>query len=210
MVLLKTRDEFNILIQQIIDESNTVAEVYPHHANHRTLAWVLTNEPHIQDVLYLAWQKNDMGAKDKVQKLFTYESIQQVFRNFGFGEIDRFHPDQDMEVYYNGRDTGMFMNNICLFILREKMMCCAVKNCGDPITNTVWGAIGYDHDHVMDNDRKQGEARTKRAAKVPWLVLPLMVMLKELAKTQLKCKTCHLLVTSASAKNHKGSREKGV
>jgi hypothetical protein len=90
------------------------------------------------------------------------------------------------------------------------MKCCAV--CGDPITDTTWGAIGYEHDHVMDNDRKEGGARTKKKANINWLELELMEMLNELAKTQLKCKPCHLKVTSASCENHKlpGPGEKGV
>lgn len=196
-MLLKTRDDFDEMIQQFIAKSYKVAKLFPHHEGHHTLATVLSTVPNIQDVLYIAWQMGDVGGTCSTRKAWSYEKVEQLFRNLGFGDINRFHVHGNMRVYFDNRDITMFVNNLCLFVLRESMMCCATKNCGVKITDNIWGAIGFEHDHVMDNDPKEGKARTKR--KNCWLLnMPIMDLLEELAKTQLKCRTCHLKIT-----NHK-------
>lgn len=82
------------------------------------------------------------------------------------------------------------------------MVCFAVENCGEPITDSIWGSIGFEHNLVMENNQKDGEAHTKHNH-YNLLNMTMMDMLKELAKTQLKCKKCHIKVIAESYDNHR-------
>ena len=74
-----------------------------------------------------------------------------MFSNQGFGDIARFRPE-DSEDYFNKHCLSHFLTLHFIYILREKQ--CACARCGILIDSPMYGAIGFESDHVEENYRE--------------------------------------------------------
>ena len=109
-----------------------------------------------------------------------------MFSNQGFGDIARFRPE-DSEDYFNKHHLSHFLTNHFIYILRENQ--CACARCGILIDSPMYGAIGFESDHVEENYRVLEDS--EKALSLACGVKCIGTALIEASKTQLTCGFCH-------------------
>ena len=98
MAYVPTREEFDRLLQEVTDESTRESNEHPTHPDYIPL-WQVLLIPHMKDLLFLVWAMSFIGSNDTINKDggLTYETTQQLFEKFEFGDINRFfHGGEDM------------------------------------------------------------------------------------------------------------------
>jgi hypothetical protein len=78
-----------------------------------------------------------------------------------------------------------------LYLLKEKQ--CACARCGIVIADPMFGAIGYECDHVEENHRENDQSM-KMFDITSAYEKEVYVAINEIVKTQLTCGTCHYRV----------------
>jgi hypothetical protein len=79
-----------------------------------------------------------------------------------------------------------------LYIMRWEQRACAL--CDDEITNKIFGAIGFDSDHIFENEKdddKEGSKFFELNSGGIYINRSIYEIIGEIAKTRLVCGDCH-------------------
>ena len=167
-----------------ITKSERLLHDYPVAPNHVPIVQILQRD-NVKEFFHVASLISTIGPNDPERQAYSYPKIKSMFSNQGFGDIARFRPE-DSEDYFNKHCLSHFLTLHFIYILREKQ--CACARCGILIDSPMYGAIGFESDHVEENYRALEDSEKALSLGD---VRCIGTALIEASKTQLTCGFCH-------------------
>jgi hypothetical protein len=135
---------FDEKFSSAITTAERLLRKFPVHENHVPISTIL-KEKEVKMLLHAATKIVQIGPNSDTRKTVTIQSIVNLFVGLTFGCIERFHP----ETFKTSQKPNRFVIENFLYLMREKQ--CACARCGIVITDTMFGAIGFESDHVEEN-----------------------------------------------------------
>jgi hypothetical protein len=167
------------------------------HKNHVPIAAILKQDD-VKDLIFLATKISQLGPNDTDRQVITIQSVINSFDGLNFGSISRFNPDDFECIDTSSHAVKEFMLKNIIYLLKEKQ--CACARCGMEIEDRMFGAIGYECDHVEENYRENDQSM-KLFKIADAFRKEVDVAINEVTKTQLTCGTCHLRVKYSISKD---------
>ncbi len=168
-----------------ITKSERLLHDYPVAPNHVPIVQILQRD-NVKEFFHVASLISTIGGRDPARQAYSYPKIKSMFANLNFGDIARFRPE-DSEDFFNKHPLSYFLTQNFICILRENQ--CACARCGILIDCPMFGAIGFESDHVEENYRVNEDS--ERALSLDSHVSCIETALSEASKTQLTCGFCH-------------------
>jgi hypothetical protein len=160
------------------------------HENHVSIATILKQKK-MKMLILAATKFSQLDPNDNERRDITIQSVVDLFDDLAFGSIRRFNPEDFDSIDQSSRHVCEFMLKNILYLLKEKQ--CACARCGIVIEDTMFGAIGYESDHVEENHRENDQSM-KMFHIADAYRKEVYVAINEISKTQLTCGTCHYRV----------------
>jgi hypothetical protein len=193
---------FETAYSAALTEAARTANAHPVASNHVTMERIMSEE-NFKVLVYTAWRMTQLPNHNPDRDALTYEKVKLLFSTLGFGDINRFRPE-DSEDWFNNHGLTKFMTDHIIYLIREKQNACA--RCNLVVDDSRHGAFGFDSDHIFENFRMDNEETRKTCSFGTSGKTGLFKKLFEGAMTQLTCKRCHLDLTINSRRAHKKHR----
>jgi hypothetical protein len=103
-----------------IIDGERLLQVHPVKVNHVPIAQILRRD-NVKILAYNLWYILMLGSSDPVRQCLTYLEIKAIFSNLGFGDINRFYPE-DSEEFFNKNNVTNFLTMHFIYILRESQI----------------------------------------------------------------------------------------
>ena len=188
-------------IESAIESSRELDERYGYSAkteNYQPIYTILKNKK-IQVMFEYAYSMKIVqnGQNEESSNMCTYETIENAFRDrFGY-HLSDFRTDQ--RKMYSGLSARQFITLQLIYVMRWEQRACAL--CDVEIVDKTFGAIGFDSDHIWENEKEDHEEGTKsfelyisksgKKGHSSCLVRCVTEIIREFGKTHLVCGDCH-------------------
>ena len=163
---------------------------YVVRSNHIPLVRTLS-DPKFKAVMKILWRILQLETRSKDGKVLINDKITGLFIAFGHDDIKRFRPS-DSEDKYNNSKLSDFVAEITVHLIRSKQIACT--RCNLISLDELFGAFGFESDHVDKNLIKNGEEKEKEFDVYVSKHSSLLKFLNEVAKTQVRCLFAMLFV----------------
>ena len=178
--LFEDKAKFETAYSAALAEAGITANAHQVSSDHVTIERIMSEE-NFKVLVYTAWRMTQEHQESADRIALTYEKVKLLFSSLGFGDINRFRPE-DSEDSFNSWGLAKFMTSHIVYLTREKQNACA--RCNILVEDKRYGAFGFDSDHIFENFRMDNEETTKTCLSVDNKAGLLKILL-EGAKTQL-------------------------
>jgi hypothetical protein len=188
-----TPAEFNAWYEEIkamaLEVKNDTTANQPKSGQHIPIYDVLLRN-NIRTIIYEVMRTSKMNRQ--AQK---FNNLDEVIKFFAENDVDITGFCDDLQARYD-KDVGdnrccKFLKRMILYTIRNEQYGCG--KCGRKIEELIFGAIGFESNHVADDNATSDDERIKcfEASITKFLTGDLVDTLFEICKTRLECWRCH-------------------
>eukprot|EP00984_Skeletonema_dohrnii_P012939 scaffold5303_cov97-Skeletonema_dohrnii-CCMP3373.AAC.1 len=135
-----------------------------------------------------------MAVCKRNDNALIFDRLGTIIQFFSKNDIDIRDFCHNLQERYDAdiKDSGvsLFLKRMLLYTIRNEQGCCG--KCGQTIEDVIYGAVGYESNHVSDDNATSDEERIKcfNASITAFHGDPVDALF-ELCKTRLECWRCH-------------------
>ncbi len=190
-----TQQQFNSFYAELLTMAKEVSDdtktQCPNSGEHVPIHSIL-QKPSIRNIIFeiMAKSKRNFNA-------LRFDSLETIIQFFTTNGVDITKFCDQLRACYDG-DLRHANNGVCIFLkrmllytIRCEQGCCG--KCGVAIDNLLYGAVGFESNHVADDNAESDDERIKcfNANIGAFGTGDLVDSLFEICKTRLECWKCH-------------------